>query len=183
MDLLLNPPHQGSRAVRHQDAPAAWHDVSCCQDFHLFPVQKCWERRPASAHHLQCGAYWPQPTLCERLSDICEPFYAMCSPLSILHYPHCPKDRLWSGSLKGQVIGRIWRPPQKKMVHVYNVVATNTQDVFLDNLSSGKVEIMDAFAGATPGLRQSCNCVVFNQFCLTFIYRHPLSERQQCRQR
>ncbi|KAG1894055.1 P-loop containing nucleoside triphosphate hydrolase protein [Suillus fuscotomentosus] len=62
-------------------------------------------------------------------------------------------DSLWSATDEGQLIGRIYRPPQPKTVHVYRIVAADTQDVFLNNISFSKAAILDAFTGATPSLR------------------------------
>ncbi|KAG1829710.1 P-loop containing nucleoside triphosphate hydrolase protein [Suillus subalutaceus] len=44
-------------------------------------------------------------------------------------------DSLWSATDEGQLIGRIYRPPQLKTVHIYRIVAADTQDVFLNNIS------------------------------------------------
>ncbi|KAG2062895.1 hypothetical protein BDR04DRAFT_1039611, partial [Suillus decipiens] len=63
-------------------------------------------------------------------------------------------DSLWSATDEGQLIGRIYRPPQPKTVHIYRIVAANTQDVFLNNISFSKAAILDAFTGATPSLRK-----------------------------
>ncbi|KAG2336606.1 hypothetical protein BDR05DRAFT_896483 [Suillus weaverae] len=62
-------------------------------------------------------------------------------------------DSLWSATDEGQLIGRIYRPPQPKTVHIYRIVAADTQDVFLNNISFSKAAILDAFTGATPNLR------------------------------
>ncbi|KAG1772200.1 P-loop containing nucleoside triphosphate hydrolase protein [Suillus placidus] len=61
-------------------------------------------------------------------------------------------DSLWSTTDEGQLIGRIYRPPQPKTVHIYRIVAADTQDVFLNNISFSKAAILDAFMGATPSL-------------------------------
>ncbi|KAG2352807.1 P-loop containing nucleoside triphosphate hydrolase protein, partial [Suillus spraguei] len=61
-------------------------------------------------------------------------------------------DCLWSATEEGQLIGRIYRPPQQKTVHVYRLVAADTQDVFLNNLSFDKAAVLNAFTGATPSL-------------------------------
>ncbi|KAG1837021.1 P-loop containing nucleoside triphosphate hydrolase protein [Suillus tomentosus] len=62
-------------------------------------------------------------------------------------------DSLWSATDEGQLIGRIYRPPQPKMVHIYRIVAADTQDVFLNNMSFSKAVILDAFTRATPSIR------------------------------
>jgi SNF2 family DNA or RNA helicase len=64
------------------------------------------------------------------------------------------QDSLWSATDEGQLIGRIYRPPQSKTVHIYRIVAADTQDVFLNNISFSKAAILDAFTGATPSLRK-----------------------------
>ncbi|KAG2336736.1 P-loop containing nucleoside triphosphate hydrolase protein [Suillus weaverae] len=66
-------------------------------------------------------------------------------------------DSLWSATDEGQLIGRIYRPPQPKIVHIYRIVAADTQDVFLNNISFSKAAILDAFTGATPNLRSLFN--------------------------
>ncbi|KAG1772227.1 P-loop containing nucleoside triphosphate hydrolase protein [Suillus placidus] len=66
-------------------------------------------------------------------------------------------DSLWSATDEGQLIGRIYRPPQPKIVHIYRIVAADTQDVFLNNISFSKAAILDAFTGATPSLRSLFN--------------------------
>jgi hypothetical protein len=63
------------------------------------------------------------------------------------------QDSLWSATDEGQLIGRIYRPPQPKTVHIYRIVAADTQDVFLNNISFSKAAILDAFTGASPSLR------------------------------
>jgi hypothetical protein len=64
------------------------------------------------------------------------------------------QDNPWSDSENGQLEGRIQRHPQAKPVHIYNIIAADTQDVFLNNLSLGKANIMDAFTGCTPSMRR-----------------------------
>ncbi|KAG1838807.1 P-loop containing nucleoside triphosphate hydrolase protein [Suillus subalutaceus] len=59
-------------------------------------------------------------------------------------------DSLWSATDEGQLIGRIYRPPQQKTVHIYRIVAADTQDVFLNNMAFSKAAILEAFTGATP---------------------------------
>lgn len=51
-------------------------------------------------------------------------------------------DSLWSATDEGQLIGRIYCPPQSKMVHIYRIVAADTQDVFLNNISFSKAAIL-----------------------------------------
>ncbi|KAG1834958.1 P-loop containing nucleoside triphosphate hydrolase protein [Suillus subalutaceus] len=45
----------------------------------------------------------------------------------------------------------------QKTVHIYRIVAADTQDVFLNNISFSKAVILDAFTGATPSLRSLFN--------------------------
>ncbi|KAG1778643.1 P-loop containing nucleoside triphosphate hydrolase protein, partial [Suillus placidus] len=61
-------------------------------------------------------------------------------------------DSLWSATNEGQLIGCIYCPPQPKTIHIYQIVAADTQDVFLNNISFSKAAILDAFMGATPSL-------------------------------
>ncbi|KAG1719073.1 hypothetical protein EDB19DRAFT_1576764, partial [Suillus lakei] len=53
-------------------------------------------------------------------------------------------DSLWSATDEGQLIGRIYRPPQQRL-SIYRIIAANTQDVFLNNISFSKAAILDAF--------------------------------------
>ncbi|KAG2098226.1 uncharacterized protein F5147DRAFT_656118 [Suillus discolor] len=43
--------------------------------------------------------------------------------------------------------------PLQKTIHVYRLVAADTQDVFLNNLSFDKAAVLNAFTGATSSLR------------------------------
>jgi len=62
------------------------------------------------------------------------------------------QENLWATGNKNQLYGRVQRYPQPKPVHVYNLIAANTQDVFLNNVCFGKAAIMDAFTGATSSM-------------------------------
>ncbi|KAJ7934060.1 P-loop containing nucleoside triphosphate hydrolase protein [Mycena leptocephala] len=63
-------------------------------------------------------------------------------------------DTLWSAQEDRQLIGRIWRQPQPKTVLVYRLIAKNTPDVFLNNISFDKLAMHEAFARATPSMQQ-----------------------------
>ncbi|KAI6097725.1 P-loop containing nucleoside triphosphate hydrolase protein [Pisolithus croceorrhizus] len=56
-------------------------------------------------------------------------------------------DTLWSAQEDAQLIGRIWRQPQPKQVHVYRLIARGTPDVFLNNISFDKSIMHQAFVG------------------------------------
>ena len=64
-----------------------------------------------------------------------------------------PQDTLWSAQDDRQLIGRIWRYPQQKQVHVYRLVADGTSDVFLNRISFSKGAMHDAF---TNSLEATC---------------------------
>ncbi|KAJ7924760.1 P-loop containing nucleoside triphosphate hydrolase protein, partial [Mycena leptocephala] len=63
-------------------------------------------------------------------------------------------DTLWSAQEDRQLIGRIWRQPQPKTVLVYQLMAKNTPDVSLNNISFDKLAMHEAFARATPSMRE-----------------------------
>ncbi|KAJ7865882.1 P-loop containing nucleoside triphosphate hydrolase protein, partial [Mycena olivaceomarginata] len=63
-------------------------------------------------------------------------------------------DTLWSAQEDRQLIGRIWRQPQPKTVLVYRLIAKNTPDVFLNNISFDKLAMHEEFARATPSMRE-----------------------------
>jgi len=50
--------------------------------------------------------------------------------------------------------GRIVRFPQPKHVNIYRLIAKNTSDVFLNNISFRKEAIQQAFLGASPAMRE-----------------------------
>ena len=45
-----------------------------------------------------------------------------------------------------QLIGRVWRFPQKKQVHIYRLIAERSPDIFLNNILYGKRSIQDMFS-------------------------------------
>ncbi|KAL7280993.1 hypothetical protein ACG7TL_004295 [Trametes sanguinea] len=47
-------------------------------------------------------------------------------------------DNLWSAQENEQLVGRLWRHPQKKTVIRYQIIADNTSDVFIASVSSDK---------------------------------------------
>ncbi|PCH39636.1 hypothetical protein WOLCODRAFT_85980, partial [Wolfiporia cocos MD-104 SS10] len=44
-------------------------------------------------------------------------------------------DTLWSAQEDVQLIGRVWRHPQTKLVEVYRLIVAGTPNVFLNNIS------------------------------------------------
>jgi SNF2 family DNA or RNA helicase len=64
------------------------------------------------------------------------------------------QDTLWSAQDDAQLQGRINRFPQQKHVHFYRLIAKNTSDVFLNNISFRKEAIQQAFLGASPAMRE-----------------------------
>ncbi|OSX55777.1 hypothetical protein POSPLADRAFT_1108332, partial [Postia placenta MAD-698-R-SB12] len=63
-------------------------------------------------------------------------------------------DTLWSAQDDSQLIGRLWRQRQLKLVHVYRLIARNTSDVFLNNISFDKSIMHNAFMGSSRALRR-----------------------------
>jgi SNF2 family DNA or RNA helicase len=70
------------------------------------------------------------------------------------HNSAAAQDTLWSAQDDSQLIGRIWRHPQLKVVHVYRLIADKTSDVFLNNISFDKAQMHEAFTGSTPAIRK-----------------------------
>ncbi|KAK7440780.1 hypothetical protein VKT23_016856 [Stygiomarasmius scandens] len=62
-------------------------------------------------------------------------------------------DTLWSAQEYNQLVGRIHRYPQVKPVIVYRLVAANSPDVFLNNLSMDKGMIQEAFVTSSEKLK------------------------------
>lgn len=72
---------------------------------------------------------------------------------------------MWSAQEDSQLIGRVWRYPQAKQVHVYRLIAWNTPDVFLNRISFDKATMMKAFTGMTGPMRTfltTMSCRLFN---------------------
>jgi hypothetical protein len=69
--------------------------------------------------------------------------------------PDCyPQDTLWSAQQDRQLEGRIRRPPQKKIVHIYRILADGTSDMFLNNIAFDKAAMHDAFVNASPAISE-----------------------------
>jgi SNF2 family DNA or RNA helicase len=67
---------------------------------------------------------------------------------------HTPwQDVLWSVMSDQQLIGRVWRHPQRKHVHIYRLIAGNSPDIFLNNLSFSKGVIQEMFMNIGDSLR------------------------------
>ncbi|PCH38799.1 hypothetical protein WOLCODRAFT_84760, partial [Wolfiporia cocos MD-104 SS10] len=64
-------------------------------------------------------------------------------------------DTLWSAQEDAQLIGRVWRHPQPKLVEVYRLIAAGTPDVFLNNISFDKGYMHGSFANTSETLRKS----------------------------
>ncbi|KAJ7571901.1 P-loop containing nucleoside triphosphate hydrolase protein, partial [Mycena floridula] len=56
-------------------------------------------------------------------------------------------DSLWSSLEERQIIGRIHRQNQVKLVRVYRIIALKIPDVFLNNISFAKTAMHDMFVG------------------------------------
>ena len=63
------------------------------------------------------------------------------------------KDQLWSHQDLTQLIGRVWRLPQKKDVIVYIPLLNDATDMFLSVLSFTKSQLLYAFTHATKDQR------------------------------
>jgi Helicase conserved C-terminal domain len=58
----------------------------------------------------------------------------------------------WSKQDGDQLVGRIYRSPQSKTVHVYGLIADDTQDVFLNHICFSKASMMEAFTNTMPSM-------------------------------
>lgn len=58
---------------------------------------------------------------------------------------------MWSVLSDQQLIGRVWRHPQPKKVHVYRLIGDRSPDVLLNNISFDKGFIQAAFANLEDG--------------------------------
>jgi SNF2 family DNA or RNA helicase len=79
---------------------------------------------------------------------------SICYPTNKTQLQINAQDTLWSAQDDRQLIGRLWRHPQHKIVHVYRLIADKTSDVFLNNISFDKAQMHDAFTGSTPAMRE-----------------------------
>ncbi|PCH40634.1 hypothetical protein WOLCODRAFT_86118, partial [Wolfiporia cocos MD-104 SS10] len=61
---------------------------------------------------------------------------------------------LWSVQEDAQLIGRVWRHPQPKLVEVYRLIAAGIPDMFLNNISFNKGYMHRSFANASKTLRK-----------------------------
>jgi hypothetical protein len=52
-----------------------------------------------------------------------------------------------------QLIGRVWRRPQNKRVHIYRLIGGNSPDILLNNLSFSKGLIQETFLNIGDSLR------------------------------
>ena len=57
-------------------------------------------------------------------------------------------------------------PPTAEFYQVYHIIAADTQDIFLNNISFGKAVIMEAFTKTTPST---------HKLSLTFALGHLLN--------
>ncbi|KAH9852795.1 P-loop containing nucleoside triphosphate hydrolase protein, partial [Lenzites betulinus] len=64
-------------------------------------------------------------------------------------------DNLWSAQEDQQLIGRVWRYSQPKIVAIYRIIARGTSDVFLNNIGFQKGTLHSEFSGIEPSLRTS----------------------------
>jgi SNF2 family DNA or RNA helicase len=61
---------------------------------------------------------------------------------------------LWTDGEDEQLIGRVARFGQHKQVHVYRLIAEGTPDVFLNNISFGKAQLLKSFVKMSPAMRK-----------------------------
>jgi hypothetical protein len=65
----------------------------------------------------------------------------------------CLQDVLWSVLSDQQLIGRVWRHPQRKRVHIYRLIGGKSPDILLNNLSFSKGLIQETFMNIGNTLR------------------------------
>jgi SNF2 family DNA or RNA helicase len=79
----------------------------------------------------------------------------LVSSLSILIYTYndlfMNKDVLWSKQDDMQLVGRVWRNPQAKQVYVYRLIAMDSPDELLSQLSFSKAVMHESFMGSDSG--------------------------------
>jgi SNF2 family DNA or RNA helicase len=66
-----------------------------------------------------------------------------------------PQDSLWSAMEEAQLIGRLHRYPQKRDIVVYRLLACDTFDVWLHQVSATKGSFLEWLAGAPPGMSKT----------------------------
>ncbi|EMD31654.1 hypothetical protein CERSUDRAFT_127231 [Gelatoporia subvermispora B] len=64
-------------------------------------------------------------------------------------------DTLWSAQEDSQLIGRVQRYPQQKLVRIYRIILRSTPDIFLNNLAFRKAEMHEAFVGSSLKLQRA----------------------------
>lgn len=76
----------------------------------------------------------------------------------------CPtQDVLWSVLSDQQLIGRVWRHPQRKRVHIYRLIGGKSPDILLNNLSFSKGLIQETFMNIGNSLRPSLHPVMSSE--------------------
>lgn len=75
--------------------------------------------------------------------------------MTFTHHPF--QDSIWSALDERQLIGRLWRQPQDKLVHVYRLIAEGTPDVSLNAIATNKGALHDTFAGCSEAMRRCFN--------------------------
>lgn len=63
-----------------------------------------------------------------------------------------PQDQPWSAQDMRQIVGRVWRQPQKKTVKLIRLLAINTTDIMMSGSAGVKAELLDEFF-KTPELK------------------------------
>ncbi|CAL1698687.1 unnamed protein product [Somion occarium] len=63
-------------------------------------------------------------------------------------------DTMWSQQEDNQLIGRVWRQPQPKTVHVYRLIAQGTPDVFLNEIAFTKGMMLESFSSASEKMKE-----------------------------
>lgn len=71
-------------------------------------------------------------------------------------YADSTQDVPWSGLDERQLIGRLYRYPQRKQVIVYHFITWDKADRKLHNLACDKIMIMDSFSMSGPALSKYC---------------------------
>lgn len=79
------------------------------------------------------------------------------------------KDQPWSAQDERQLIGRIWRQPQTKVVKIMHLLATDTTDIVLHSQAQGKAFMLDLFLVRPESSSKSTLYIsssTCSQFCL-----------------
>ncbi|KAF8869441.1 P-loop containing nucleoside triphosphate hydrolase protein [Infundibulicybe gibba] len=79
-------------------------------------------------------------------------------------------DQPWSAQDEHQIRGRAHRQPQKKIVHMYRLLADKTTDILLSGMAQGKSELLEAFLNQKAGQSalSSSDYITFSHLLIRF---------------